>query len=49
VLRQQGRGPSSLFPVGSLDFWRLSPMALAIALALALGIAAADAALFGAN
>jgi hypothetical protein len=46
-LRQQGRGPSSLFPVGTLDFWRLPRVALAIALALTLAIAAADVALLG--
>lgn len=45
ALRQQGRGPNGVFPVASLDFWRLPPVAFAAALALALGMAGLDVAL----
>ena len=45
-LRQQGRGPNRVYPVASLDFWRLPPAAFAVVLTLAIGIAAADAGLF---
>ena len=46
ALRLQGRGPDRVFPVASLDVWRLPPLAFAVALALAAGIAAADLVLF---
>ena len=46
ALRLQGRGPNRIFPVASLDFWRLPPLAYAIALALALGLGALDVALW---
>ena len=47
ALRRLGRGPNHVFPIASLDFWRASPVALAVALAVALGIAATDLLLAG--
>src|SRR5262245_12747776 len=41
-LRRQGLAPHHVFPVASIDFWRLPAVACALALALALGVGAAD-------